>query len=293
MIVACLALTLATIPFPDIDPVLVHIGPFAIRWYALAYIAGLLIGWWAMRRLVRRPPAVATAEQVDDFLTWATLGVVLGGRLGYVLFYQAGTYFTHPLAILQVWNGGMSFHGGLLGVIIATILFTRRYRIPLLGFGDRLAIVAPIGLGLGRVANFINGELWGRPAPPDLPWAMIFPRAGDMIPRHPSQIYQALLEGLLLFLVVFSISRVRGSFFRPGLLTGVFLAGYGIARIIGEFFRQPDEFLGYLWAGATMGQLLSMPVLFAGLYFMVRALSRPPTSELGQQGQHSQEAVLF
>jgi phosphatidylglycerol:prolipoprotein diacylglycerol transferase len=279
MMVASFGLMLTTIPFPDIDPVLVRIGPFAIRWYALAYIAGLLIGWWAMRRLVRRPPAVATPAQVDDFLTWATLGVVLGGRLGYVLFYQAGTYLTHPLAILQVWNGGMSFHGGLLGVIVATILFTRRNGISLLGFGDRLAIVSPIGLGLGRCANFINGELWGRPAPPGLPWAMVFPRAGDMIPRHPSQIYQALLEGLLLFLVVFSVSRLRGSLFRPGLLCGVFLSGYACARIVGEFFRQPDTFLGYLWAGATMGQLLSIPVLIGGLFLVVRALTRPLASE--------------
>jgi len=275
---------MAVIPFPEIDPVLVQIGPFAIRWYALAYIAGLLIGWWGVRRLVRRPPAAATPEQVDDFLTWATLGVVLGGRLGYVLFYQAGTYFSHPLAILQVWNGGMSFHGGLLGVVTAIILFTRRNHISTLGFADRISVVAPVGLGLGRCANFINGELWGRPAPFDLPWAMTFPRAGDMIPRHPSQLYQALLEGLLLFLVVFAFSRRRGMFFRPGLLTGIFLVGYACARITGEFFRQPDDFLGYLWAGATMGQLLSIPVLLAGVGLIVYGLRHAVPEEAAIAG---------
>jgi phosphatidylglycerol:prolipoprotein diacylglycerol transferase len=271
---------IAVIPFPNFDPVAFRIptpfGGLPIRWYALAYIAGLLIGFWGLRRLVRRPPAVATTAQVEDFLTWATLGVVLGGRLGYVLFYQAGTYFSHPLAILQVWTGGMSFHGGLLGVCIATSIFCYRNKIPLLGFADRLSIVVPVGLGLGRCANFINGELWGRPAPYDLPWAMTFPNAGDMIPRHPSQLYQALLEGLLLFLLVFGVSRLRGVFFRPGLLTGVFLAGYACARITGEFFRQPDAFLanhGFLWAGATMGQLLSVPMLLAGLFLIARAVN--------------------
>jgi phosphatidylglycerol:prolipoprotein diacylglycerol transferase len=275
---------IAVLPFPNIDPVLLRIGPFSLRWYAIAYIVSLLIGWWWMRRLVRRPPAVATAEQVDDFLTWATLGVVLGGRLGYVLFYQAGAYFSHPLAILQVWNGGMSFHGGMLGVILATILYCRRQGISLLGFCDRLSIVTPIGLGLGRCANFINGELWGRPAPPHLPWAMVFPRAGDMVPRHPSQIYQALMEGLLLFLLVYGVSRVRGNLFRPGLVTGVFLIGYGTARIIGEFFRQPDAFLGYLWGGATMGQLLCIPMLLAGAGLIAYALRRPPVGESAVAG---------
>jgi phosphatidylglycerol:prolipoprotein diacylglycerol transferase len=268
----------ATLPFPNINPVLVQIGPLALRWYALAYIGGLLIGWWAVRRLVRRPPVVATAEQVDDFLTWATLGVVLGGRLGYVLFYQPGFYLSHPLNIMQVWNGGMSFHGGLLGVIAATILFARRNAIAMLGFGDRIAIVAPIGLFLGRCANFINGELWGRPAF-GVPWAMVFPRAGDMVPRHPSQLYEALLEGVLLFLVMFGVSRLRNSFFRPGLLTGTFLAGYACARITGEFFRQPDPFLGYLWTGATMGQLLCIPLLLAGLALIALAVRRAPVTE--------------
>jgi phosphatidylglycerol:prolipoprotein diacylglycerol transferase len=264
----------AILPYPAFDPVLVHLGPLSIRWYALAYIGGLVIGWWAMRRLVRLSPAVATKTLVDDFLTWATLGVVLGGRFGYILFYQPGEYLAHPLQMLQVWNGGMSFHGGMLGVVIALVIFCRRNSIPLLGFADRLAIVSPIGLGLGRCANFINGELWGRPAP-DVPWAMIFPRDPDQIPRHPSQLYQAFMEGLLLFLLVFLCSRSERIRARFGLLTGIFLIGYGVARIIGEFFREPDPFLGYLWHGATMGQILSFPMILAGAGLAAYALRRP------------------
>jgi phosphatidylglycerol:prolipoprotein diacylglycerol transferase len=256
--------------FPQFDPVLLHIGPFGIRWYALAYITGLVLGWRLVRRLVVQSPPVATALQVDDFLTWATLGVVLGGRLGYVLFYQPSTYLAHPAMILAVWEGGMSFHGGMLGVAIAITVYCRRNAINLLGFADRISVAAPIGLGLGRVANFINGELWGRPASPDLPWAMIFPRAGD-VPRHPSQIYQALLEGLLLFTAMFLLSRREAIRARFGMLTGVFLCGYALARIVGEFFREPDAFLGFLAFGATMGQLLSIPMLLAGIWLVLRA----------------------
>ena len=268
----------AVLPFPAFDPVLVHIGPLSIRWYALAYITGLVVGWWMMRRLVLRRPVVATLPQVDDFLTWATLGVVLGGRCGYVLFYQSGYYFSHPLQMLQVWNGGMSFHGGMLGVTLALILYCWQQKLPLLGFADRLAVVVPIGLGLGRCANFINGELYGRPAP-GVPWAMIFPNDPAQLPRHPSQLYQAAMEGLLLFLLLFLLSRREAVRARFGLLTGIFLMGYGVARIIGEFFRQPDPFLGYLWAGATMGQLLSIPMILAGAGFVAYAMTRPPRSE--------------
>ena len=263
------------LPYPNFDPVLLHLGPLSIRWYALAYIGALVSGWWAMRGLVRLPPAVATIPLVDDFLTWATLGVVLGGRLGYILFYQPGLYLHHPLAILQVWNGGMSFHGGMLGVVTALILYCRRNAMPLLGFADRLAIVAPIGLGLGRVANFINGELWGRPAP-GIPWAMIFPRDPDQIPRHPSQLYQAFMEGLMLFTLVFTLSRFERIRERFGFLTGAFLIGYGIARITGEFFREPDAFLGYLWQGATMGQILSFPMILAGGGLIAWAMRHNP-----------------
>jgi len=215
---------------------------------------------------------VATPLQVDDFLTWATLGIVLGGRLGYVLFYQPLHFLAEPLQIFQVWQGGMSFHGGMLGTAIAIIWFCRRERISILGFADRIAMVAPIGLGLGRIANFINGELWGRPAPDWLPWAMRFPATGggDVL-RHPSQLYQALMEGLILFSLMMLAGRSVAIRVRIGMLTGIFLCGYAIARIIGEFFRQPDAFLGFLFAGATMGQLLSLPMLAAGIVLIVRS----------------------
>ena len=256
--------------FPNFDPVLIEFGPLVIRWYALAYIVSLVIGWRFLRRLVLRTPVVATPLQVDDFLTWATLGVVLGGRCGYVLFYQPGMFVANPMSVFAVWEGGMSFHGGMLGVAIATAIFCRKNRIPLLGFADRIAVVAPVGLGLGRIANFINGELWGRAAPDWLPWAMAFPRGGDVL-RHPSQLYQALLEGLLLFLIVYSSSRKEWLRERSGLATGIFLAGYAVARIIGESFREPDSFLGLLAFGTTMGQILSIPMFLAGMWLIARA----------------------
>lgn len=255
--------------FPD-NTTFLAIGPLVLRWYALAYIGGLVIGWRWARILVQQNPTVATPLQVDEFLTWATIGVVAGGRLGYVLFYQPGRFLEYPLEIFAVWQGGMSFHGGMLGVAIAVVLFTRRHAIPLLGFADRIAVVTPVGLGLGRVANFMNGELWGRPAPDGLPWAMKFASGGDVL-RHPSQLYQALLEGLLLLIVMIVLSRRDAIRARFGLLTGIFLCGYAIARIVGEFFRQPDAFLGLLVAGATMGQLLSLPMLAAGIWLVVRA----------------------
>ncbi|NPD65505.1 prolipoprotein diacylglyceryl transferase [Lichenicola cladoniae] len=260
--------------FPEFDPVLVQFGPLAIRWYALAYITALVIGWRLMRRLAVRAPAVATPLQVDDFLTWATLGVVLGGRFGYILFYQPGLYFSHPLAMLELWHGGMSFHGGMLGVVVALIVFTRRRGINLLGFADRLAVVVPVGLGLGRLANFINGELWGRPADPSLPWAMIFPRV-DAIPRHPSEIYEALMEGVLLLCVMLLLARRITIRERAGLLTGIFLLGYAILRAIGEHFRQPDSFLNYLAFGTTMGQLLCIPMAVAGIALIVYSRRQP------------------
>ena len=257
--------------FPQFDPVLVRLGPFAIRWYALAYIGGLLAGMWLVQRLVQRRPAVALPAQVSDFLTWATLGVVLGGRFGYVLFYQPTRFLSHPWEILEVWGGGMSFHGGMLGMVVAIVWFCRRNRIPVLGFADRIAVAAPIGLFLGRIANFINGELWGRPAPAWLPWAMIFPGDAGPVPRHPSQLYQAGLEGVVLFAIMLALARVPALRARYGLLTGAFLCGYAIARSTGELFRQPDPFLGFLFAGATMGQLLSAPMFLAGLVLILRA----------------------
>lgn len=260
--------------FPDFDPVLVKIGPFAIHWYAIAYIAGLVIGWRLVRRFVGWTPKVTTPLLVDDFLSWATLGVVLGGRIGYVLFYQPDAFFHHPLDIVAVWQGGMSFHGGMLGVAIAIIWFCRRHRINVLAFADRIAMVAPIGLGFGRIANFINGELWGRPAPKGWPGAMIFPRV-DMIPRFPSELYEAFLEGLCLFVIMLTLGRSERRRLHPGLLTGYFLIGYGIARSTGECFREPDAFLGFLMGGITMGQLLCIPMILAGIGFVLYARSRP------------------
>lgn len=257
--------------FPNFSPVLVQVGPFAIRWYALAYIAGLVLGWRLLRRLVQLSPVVATPLQADDFLTWATLGVVLGGRIGFVLFYQPEYYLAHPAMIFAVWEGGMSFHGGAIGVALATYLFCRRNSIPILGFADRVVVCVPIGLGFGRIANFINDELWGRQAPDWLPWAMIFPTDPLHLPRHPSQLYEMLLEGVALFCVMFTLSRWESIRARFGCLSGAFLIGYGIARITAEFFRQPDVYLGYLIGGATMGQLLSIPMLIAGGWLILRA----------------------
>lgn len=257
------------IPFPQIDPVALQIGPLGIRWYALAYIAGIVIGWRVARRLVEATPAAGTARQVDDFVTWATLGIIIGGRLGYVLFYRPAYYLQNPLEALAVWQGGMAFHGGALGVIVAALLFCRSEKLNPLAFGDRVAVVVPIGLFFGRIANFINGELWGRPA--SVPWAMVFPHDPLQLPRHPSQLYQAGLEGVALFLVMLALWSVRANRARPGLLTGALIAGYGVARSIGEFFRQPDDNLGFLLAGATMGQLLSLPMILVGLFLILRA----------------------
>ena len=261
--------------FPEIDPVAIHLGPLAIRWYALAYIAGLVGGWRYVRWLCTRPPQALTAEQVDDFLVWATLGTVLGGRLGYVLFYKPLYYLANPMDILEVWHGGMSFHGGALGVFLAIVLFARRHHIRLLAMGDTIAPAAPIGLFFGRIANFINGELFGRAAPDDLPWAMVFPGGGP-VARHPSQLYEAGLEGLLLFSVLTLVWRCQRLRLKAGFLSGAFMTGYGLARSGAEFFRQPDAHLGFLWGGATMGQLLSIPFILAGLVMMLRARSPSP-----------------
>ncbi|MGF1639456.1 MAG: prolipoprotein diacylglyceryl transferase [Rhodospirillales bacterium] len=259
------------IPYPVLDPVLIEIGPFAIRWYALAYVFGLLLGWRYARWLAKHPPAVGKPADFDDFLIWATLGVVLGGRLGYVLFYKAGYYLDDPLAAFAVWQGGMSFHGGLLGVVVAALLFCRRRRIPTLAFGDVIFCVAPIGLLLGRIANFVNNELVGRVG--DVPWAMVFPGYGPL-PRHPSQLYQAALEGLVLLVVLNLLWRIEAIRRRPGMLSGAFLAGYACFRALGELFRQPDEHIGFLVAGTTMGQWLSLPMLIVGVALIVRAAAR-------------------
>ncbi len=263
---------LLSIPFPGLDPVALQIGPIAIRWYALAYMAGLLIGWRYMRAVASWPPRVLTAKAVDDFLLWATFAIILGGRLGYVLFYQPLHFFQNPADIVAVWKGGMSFHGGLLGMALAIVLYARRQRVPVLALADRVACVVPIGLFFGRLANFINGELFGRPA--DLPWAMVFPGGGPAA-RHPSQLYEAALEGLVLFLILLAASRSERVRARYGLLTGLFLCGYAIFRSAGELFREPDAHIGFLAGGVTMGQILSLPLLLAGLFLIAHACRRP------------------
>jgi phosphatidylglycerol:prolipoprotein diacylglycerol transferase len=262
------------LPFPAIDPVAVQIGPLAIRWYALAYLVGFVAGWRYCIWLARQDHCRPSAEDFDDFLTWAVIGVILGGRIGYVLFYQFDYYLANPLEILAVWHGGMSFHGGLTGIALAIILFARRRGFPALALGDLIACAGPIGLFFGRIANFINGELYGRAA--DVPWAVIFPRGGG-IPRHPSQLYEAALEGLVLFAVMAVLAQRPSVRKRPGLLAGVFFTGYGFARITAEFFREPDPQLGFLLGGhATMGQILSIPMVLLGLGLILYARRRKP-----------------
>ncbi len=263
---------IASIPFPALDPVALQIGPVAIRWYALAYMAGLLIGWRYMRAVASWPPRVLEAKAVDDFLLWATFAIILGGRLGYVLFYQPIHFLQNPEDIVAVWKGGMSFHGGLLGMVLAIVLYARRQRVPMLALGDRVACVVPIGLFFGRIANFINGELFGRPA--DLPWAIVFPGGGPL-PRHPSQLYEAGLEGIVLFLILWLASRSQAVRARYGLLTGLFLCGYAVFRSTAELFREPDAHIGFLAGGVTMGQLLSLPLLLAGLFLIAQARPKP------------------
>lgn len=251
--------------FPNIDPIALTVGPIVIRWYALAYLAGFLLGWRYCMKLASQSK-VLTAQLYDDFLVWAVLGTILGGRLGYILFYQTDYYLSHPLEMLEIWHGGMSFHGGMIGVIGSAWIFTRYNKIPFLAFTDLLACVAPIGLGLGRLANFVNGELFGRAT--DVPWAMAFPRGGDVL-RHPSQIYEAIMEGLVLFFIMFILvnkAKYRG---RVGFLSGAFLALYGSFRFILEFFREPDAQLGFLYGGATMGQLLCVPMVLFGGYIIL------------------------
>jgi phosphatidylglycerol:prolipoprotein diacylglycerol transferase len=267
---------LFVIPFPAFDPVLVHLGPFAIRWYALAYIAGILLGWAYARMLVRSTrlwggKAPLTVLDFDDFVLWVTLGIILGGRLGYVLFYNPQHFAAHPLEIFQLWNGGMSFHGGFTGCVAAVVGFARKRGLSILSLGDITCAVGTIGIFLGRIANFINGELWGRAA--DIPWAMVFPNGGPL-PRHPSQLYEAALEGLVLFTVLALLMRM-GALKRPGLIIGAFAVVYSIARTTSEFFREPDAQLGFLWGGATMGQLLCIPLSIVGVGFIAYALKHP------------------
>lgn len=270
-----IATRLAILPFPQIDPVIFQIGPLAVHWYGLAYVAGILIGWYYARRLVqntllwRNGEPAATLAQLDDFLLWAAGGIVLGGRIGYILFYDLGSVLENPIRAIEIWNGGMSFHGGLLGTTIAILIFARKHGIAIWSMLDIVAAVVPIGLFFGRIANFINGELWGRLS--SMPWAMVFPTGGPFA-RHPSQLYEAALEGLVLLVVIAWFIYRRHALKSPGLVTGIFVLGYAASRIFVEFFREPDAQIGYLAGGwLTMGMLLSLPMALAGIWAIARA----------------------
>lgn len=275
---------LPVIAFPAFDPNAFVIPvpglgwDIPIRWYALAYIAGILLGWWYARRIASSTSLWGTRPRparldIDDLVTWVTLGIIVGGRLGYIVVYDLPTYLADPVGMLRVMDGGMSFHGGLVGVIVAVLTYCRLKSVSAVAVFDVMSAVVPIGLFFGRVANFVNGELWGRPS--TAPWAMVFPdpRAGDL-PRHPSQLYQAALEGIVLFVVMLVAIRL-GALRRPGLALGTFGAGYGLARIVGETFRMPDPQLGFLFGPVTMGMLLSLPMVMIGGTVMAIALARP------------------
>jgi len=267
------------VPFPDFDPVLLQLGPIAIRWYALAYVAGILLGWRYAVMLVKNPrlwahrPPPLTPEQIDDMMLWITLGVIVGGRLGHVFFYTPEILWTDPLEVFKTWHGGMSFHGGALGVLLALVVFAWRNKLDLLRLGDIAAVATPIGLFFGRIANFINGELWGRPTL--LPWGVIFPNAPDALPRHPSQLYEAALEGLLLFAVLAWAAYGRKLTNRRGVLMGIFVAGYGIIRVSLENVREPDAYMPDFPLGLTMGMILSIPMILGGLWLVWRGLREP------------------
>jgi len=266
------------LPFPAIDPVLLHFGPLVIRWYALAYIAGLVAGWALIRHIVAHDDywdgqARPSVDSIDDLLVFCALGVVIGGRLGNVLFYDPAYYLAHPLEVFMVWRGGMAFHGGLLGALAGVAWFARQYRAPFLTTLDLVSLAAPIGLFFGRIANFIKPELWGRPT--DVPWAVIFPDT-DGQPRHPSQLYEAGLEGLVCFALLMLLAR-SGGLKQPGAIAGAFGLFYGVARIISEFYRDPDPYLENLGAGLTMGMALSAPMVImgAGLWLFAARRGRP------------------
>jgi phosphatidylglycerol:prolipoprotein diacylglycerol transferase len=267
------------LPFPDFDPVLVQIGPFAIRWYALAYVAGILLGWRYVAGLVKNPSlwgprgAPATTTQIDDLILWITLGVIIGGRLGHVFFYTPSIIVSDPFEVVKVWNGGMSFHGGALGVLIAILGFAHVNKIDVFRLGDAVAACVPIGLFFGRVANFINGELWGRPS--DVPWAVIFPAADGITPRHPSQLYEAALEGIVLFIILRWATHSAGLLQRRGVVAGMFFLGYALFRTFVEHFREPDRYLPHFPLGLTMGMMLSAPMVILGLFLVWRGLREP------------------
>ena len=253
---------------PDFDPVAIHLGPVSVRWYGIMYLIGFMLFLILGRHRIKSR-SDWTFKELDDLLFYGALGVVLGGRLGYVLFYKFSDYLHEPIRIFYLWEGGMSFHGGLIGVITAVWLFSRKTGKQWLSVTDFIAPLVPLGLGAGRIGNFINGELWGRPT--DVPWAMIFPKM-DMQPRHPSELYEFALEGIALFLILWFFSKKE----RPmGAVSGLFLIGYGTFRFLVEFTREPDDFLGLLALGLSMGQWLSLPMIFIGIGMMVWAYKRP------------------
>jgi phosphatidylglycerol:prolipoprotein diacylglycerol transferase len=255
-----------------LHPVALDLGILQIRWYSLAYLVGILIGWWYLLKLIARPGAPLARRHADDMVFYATLGIILGGRLGYVLFYRPDYYLANPAEIVQLWDGGMSFHGGVIGTSLGILWMARKNGLNWLRVHDYVACCVPFGLFFGRIANFVNGELWGR-GPTDVPWAMVFPTGGD-VARHPSQLYEAGLEGLLLFLILWFLFWKTDARYKPGLLVGAFLLGYGVSRFVVEFFRQPDPGLENLSWGLSMGQTLTLPMILGGVYLIVTASRR-------------------
>lgn len=266
------------IPFPNIDPVMLDLGLIKIHWYGMMYLVAFGLAYWLAQRAAAKPGSGWTNEQVSDLLFYGFLGVILGGRLGYILFYNFGQVLQDPLYIIRIWEGGMSFHGGLIGVLLAMAIFSRKYHKTYLALGDFVAPLVPLGLAAGRIGNFINGELWGRAT--DVPWAMVFPSGGN-IGRHPSQLYHVALEGLLLFVVIMLVRRIQPA---TGVVGGVFLIGYGLARFTVEFFREPDAHLGVLSLGMTMGQWLCLPMMVAGLAIVIFAVKQ------SKQTTHAKQA---
>ncbi len=279
-------MSLLALPFPNIDPVALQFGPLTVKWYGLAYLTGLVLGWLYIRRLIEQPRLWASGqapfpiERVDDLLLYMTLGVIIGGRLGSVVFYEPGYYLRYPLDIFMIWKGGMAFHGALIGCGVAIWLFARQHGLQVSSVMDVSAAAVPIGLFFGRLANFINGELFGRPT--TVPWGMVFPDAARMreyetiepIPRHPSQLYEAALEGLVLALVLRVLTHRRGGLQSPGLVTGTFLVGYGLARSFCELFRQPDPLHAFTVGPLTPGITYSIPMILLGLWFLAKARDR-------------------
>lgn len=292
--------TQAALAFPGIDPILFQVGPVAIRWYSLGYIVGIVGGWWLARRMVANDrlwggPSPMKPADIDDFVLWATIGIILGGRLGFVLFYDLGTYLQDPLSIFATWQGGMSFHGGLIGTTIAMMVFAWRRGFDPWRLCDVVAAVAPIGIGLVRVANFINAELYGRVS--DVPWAMVFPTDPLQLPRHPSQLYEAFLEGVVLSIVMRIATRRGLTLQKPRFNTGLFLVGYGIGRTMIEFVREPDQFVGnngFLFGTSwiTTGMLLTVPMVILGIILMItaRRIPSPEPAEAPTSGKQAEQA---